>query len=98
MVVNEEFQILAHDEEMEQLFVDDLETHHWPVLPRIMNEELKSDRLVGFDGARRGRQIHVIFHALGDAGSQLHAAARAYARLVGSDIWIHWTDPDRLLA
>ena len=91
--MGEVFQILAHDKQVHQLLVNDFELtdNH----PGVRVERAKGE-LNGLTGNRQvwfANDFQRIFDPLGNFENQLHPAARAKAWLVGTDVWIHWTDP-----
>src|SRR5215831_6105432 len=92
MIVNENVQVLAHYEHMEQFFVNKLEIRDRPVLPRIMDGKRETGRLSWFDGPWGNGQIQVILHGIGQAGYKRHSTTRALSWIVRSNIRIHRTN------
>ena len=97
MIVNKELQILAYHEHMEQLFVDNLEILNGTIFPRIVHGELELLGLIGLHRSRIQRQVHVELHRFRNAFAQLHAAASASARLIGTDIGVHGANENFVL-
>src|SRR5207253_7718263 len=60
--------------------------------PRIVNLERQVRRLTRFDRPRRHIQVQVILDGIRKPRDQRHAATRALAGTVGSNIRIHRTD------
>jgi hypothetical protein len=77
VAVLEELQILAHDEGMEQLFVNEIEIANGPVLPRVVNGELQRRDVFGLRSDRKARDVNMKLGWLGHAAEQRHAATAA---------------------
>src|SRR5262245_49310364 len=94
MIVQEDFQVLADNEHVEQLLMHHLKTGDRPVLPWIMDGEGNARSLSGFDGSWTDAQIEVIFHRIRKTRNQSHTAARALTRVVRAHIRIHGANVD----
>ena len=94
VVVQEDLQILAYDEHVEKLLVDDLEIRHRTILPRIVNRECQSRHLAHFRRPGRDRQIHMVFDRIRQTCNQGHPAACALTRAIRADVRVHRADVD----
>ena len=92
MIVHEILQVRAHDKQMEQPLVNNLETIHGFPGTRIGDPERELYLFAGPKNGRLNLQFQRILDIVGNAEHQLHPAARANAGLVGANIFIHGTD------
>ena len=89
MIVNEEFQILAHHEHVEQALVHQLKIRDRAVFPGIANQKLQARGLHGLGRGRNHLQVHGVFDGVGNTRRQLHAAARTGAGSMAANVGIH---------
>ncbi len=78
MIVDEEFQVFADHEHVEQLLVYDLEICNGAAVPRVVDAESEAGGLPGFEQLRSAGQVHVILDQIGKPGDQLHATPGAH--------------------
>src|SRR5580658_1878078 len=91
MVMDEILQVLADDEHVKQLLVNDLvviySVSFWIV---DVKQELRV--LTRSYSWRSHRQLHRILDLILNAEHQLHSAARANSRFVGTNVFVHGTN------
>src|SRR5262249_50411022 len=96
MQVREEFQIVADQKEMEELFVHDLEALHRLSRFGIKHAKIERDFASRWNLRRRGAELHRVLDWHWQSRHQLHAASRTPARSFGAHLAIHRTNEFRL--
>ena len=89
MVVNEEFEVLAHDKHMKKPLMDELEAFDGLVLPWIAHGEAEFDYLARSEQVWRDGKVQVVFDRIRESGDEFHAAARANPGLAGAHVGMH---------
>src|ERR1017187_8663442 len=89
MFVYEILQVLAHQKQMEQSLVNNLEMIHRLAGVWIGDPELQLHLFTGPEDSRMNLQLQRILDVFGNAEHQLHSAARAKTRLIGTNIFVH---------
>ena len=91
--MSKELKILAHQEQVHQLFMNNVEPSNRLMSNRTDDAERKCSSLVRPQQFRRLRHLECELHPLGNMQAQLHSTAWANTRLVGADVGVHGALP-----